>query len=167
MLDAYIYDGKRTPFGRHAGSLAKVRPDDLLAGVIKKVVEESPIKAEAIDDVYVGCGNQGGEDARCVARHALLLAGLPVTVPGMVFQRNCASGLSAITSAAQAITEPAGAPAPDLRRPTTPTVSTDPAPEAGNTGVTCDAATGSEIADGDREESAVAVAVDPVAGTAA
>ena len=69
-------------------------------------------------------------------------------------------------TAAQAITEPAGAPAPDLRRPTTPTVSTDPAPEAGNTGVTCDAATGSEIADGDREESAVAVAVDPVAGTA-
>ncbi|MPY76005.1 MAG: 3-oxoadipyl-CoA thiolase [Alphaproteobacteria bacterium] len=104
MLDAYIYDGKRTPFGRHAGSLAKVRPDDLLAGVIKSVVEGNPVKAEAIDDVYVGCGNQGGEDARCVARHALLLAGLPVSVPGMVFQRNCASGLSAITSAAQAIT---------------------------------------------------------------
>jgi acetyl-CoA C-acetyltransferase len=104
MLDAYIYDGKRTPFGRHAGSLAKVRPDDLLAGVIKKVVESNPIKAEAIDDVYVGCGNQGGEDARCVARHALLLAGLPTSVPGMVFQRNCASGLSAISSAAQAIT---------------------------------------------------------------
>jgi acetyl-CoA C-acetyltransferase len=104
MLDAYIYDGKRTPFGRHAGSLAKVRPDDLLAGVIRKVVEGSPMKAEAIDDVYVGCGNQGGEDARCVARHALLLAGLPTSVPGMVFQRNCASGLSAISSAAQAIT---------------------------------------------------------------
>jgi acetyl-CoA C-acetyltransferase len=104
MLDAYIYDGKRTPFGRHAGSLAKVRPDDLLAGVIKQVVEGNPIKAEAIDDVYVGCGNQGGEDARCVARHALLLAGLPTSVPGMVFQRNCASGLSAISSAAQAIT---------------------------------------------------------------
>ena len=104
MLDAYIYAGKRTPFGRHAGSLAKVRPDDLLAGVIKEVVEKSPVEAEAIDDVYVGCGNQGGEDARCVARHALLLAGLPVSVPGMVFQRNCASGLSAITSAAQAIT---------------------------------------------------------------
>ncbi len=104
MLDAYIYDGKRTPFGRHAGSLAKVRPDDLLAGVIKKVVEGNPIDAAAIDDVYVGCGNQGGEDARCVARHALLLAGLPESVPGMVFQRNCASGLSAISSAAQAIT---------------------------------------------------------------
>ena len=104
MLDAYIYDGKRTPFGRHAGSLAKVRPDDLLAGVIKKVVESNPIDASAIDDVYVGCGNQGGEDARCVARHALLLAGLPESVPGVVFQRNCASGLTAISSAAQAIT---------------------------------------------------------------
>jgi len=104
MLDAYIYDGKRTPFGRHAGALAKVRPDDLLASVIKKVVESNPIDPAAIDDVYVGCGNQGGEDARCVARHSLLLAGLPESVPGMVFQRNCASGLSAITSAAQAIT---------------------------------------------------------------
>ena len=104
MLDAYIYDGKRTPFGRHSGALAKVRPDDLLAGVIKSVVEGNPVDAEAIDDVYVGCGNQGGDDARCVARHSLLLAGLPESVPGMVFQRNCASGLSAITSAAQAVT---------------------------------------------------------------
>jgi len=104
MLDAYIYDGKRTPFGRHAGSLAPVRPDDLLAGVIKSVVEGNPIDPAAIDDVYVGCGNQGGEDARCVARHALLVAGLPESVPGMVFQRNCASGLSAVSTAAQAIT---------------------------------------------------------------
>jgi 3-oxoadipyl-CoA thiolase len=104
MLDAYIYDGKRTPFGRHAGSLAMVRPDDLLAGVIKSVVESNPIDPAAIDDVYVGCGNQGGEDARCVARHALLVAGLPESVPGMVFQRNCASGLSAVSTAAQAIT---------------------------------------------------------------
>ena len=83
----------------------QVRPDDLLAGVIKKVVEGNPIDAAAINDVYVGSGDQGGEDARCVARHALLLAGLPKSVPGMVFQRNCASGLSAaISSAAQAIT---------------------------------------------------------------
>ena len=104
MLDAYIYDGKRSPFGRHAGSLAKVRPDDMLGSVIKSVVESNPIDAEEIEDVYVGCGNQGGEDARCVARHALLLAGLPESVPGMVFQRNCASGLSAISSAAQAVT---------------------------------------------------------------
>jgi 3-oxoadipyl-CoA thiolase len=104
MLDAYLYAGKRTPFGRHAGSLAKVRPDDMLASAIKSVVENNPINAEEIEDVYVGCGNQGGEDARCVARHALLLAGLPESVPGMVFQRNCASGLSAISSAAQAIT---------------------------------------------------------------
>lgn len=103
MLDAYIYAGKRSPFGRHAGSLARVRPDDMLGGVIKSVVESNPIDPEAIDDVYVGCGNQGGEDSRCVARHALLLAGLPESVPGMVFQRNCASGLSAITAAAQAI----------------------------------------------------------------
>ena len=104
MLDAYIYDGARTPFGRHAGSLSKVRPDDMLASVIKEVVGRSPFAAEAIDDVNMGCASQAGEDSRCIARHAILLAGLPIEVPGAVFQRNCGSGLNAIISSAHAIT---------------------------------------------------------------
>jgi len=104
MLDAYIYEGKRTPFGRHAGALAKVRPDDLLGGVIKSVVAKSAFKPEQIEDVIVGCANQGGEDSRCVARHALLMADLPIETPGTVIQRNCASGLSALVHAAHSIT---------------------------------------------------------------
>ena len=104
MLDAYMYEGKRTPFGRYGGELAPVRPDDMLGGVIRKVVEEAPFKAEDIDDVIVGCANQGGEDARCVARHALLVAGVPESVPGQVLQRNCASGLSAVVAAAHSVT---------------------------------------------------------------
>ena len=100
MLNAYIYDGKRTPFGRYAGSLAKVRPDDLLASAIKAVLAGSKFKAEQIEDIVVGCANQGGEDARCVARHAGLAADLPIEIPGTVLQRNCASGLGAIAHAA-------------------------------------------------------------------
>ncbi|MDB5810423.1 MAG: 3-oxoadipyl-CoA thiolase [Betaproteobacteria bacterium] len=104
MLNAYIYDGKRTPFGRYAGSLAKVRPDDLLASAIKSVLAGSKFKAEQIEDIVVGCANQGGEDARCVARHAGLSADLPIEIPGTVLQRNCASGLGAIAHAAHSIT---------------------------------------------------------------
>src|SRR3954469_13819013 len=104
MLDAYIYDGKRTPFGRYAGTLAKVRPDDLLASAIKSVLAGSKFKAEQIEDIVVGCANQGGEDARCVARHAGLSADLPIGIPGTVLQRNCASGLGAIAHAAHSIT---------------------------------------------------------------
>ncbi len=104
MLDAYIYEGKRTPFGRHAGALAKVRPDDMLGGVIKAVVSKSAFKPEQIEDVIVGCANQGGEDSRCVARHALLMADLPIETPGTVIQRNCASGLGALVHAAHSIT---------------------------------------------------------------
>ncbi len=104
MLDAYIYDGKRTPFGRYGGSLSSVRPDDLLGSVIKSVVESNPVNVDEIDDVYIGCGIQSGEDSRCVARHAALSAGLPITTPGVVFQRNCASGLTALSTAAQSIT---------------------------------------------------------------
>ena len=104
MLDAYLYNGTRTPFGRNAGGLAKVRPDDLLADLIKQVVGDSPFAAESIDDVNIGCANQAGEDSRCVARHAALIAGLPVEVPGSVVQRNCGSGMNAIAGAAQAIT---------------------------------------------------------------
>jgi acetyl-CoA C-acetyltransferase len=104
MLDAYIYEGKRTPFGRHAGALAKVRPDDMLGGVIKAVVAASAFKPQQIEDVIVGCANQGGEDSRCVARHALLMADLPIETPGTVIQRNCASGLGALVHASHAIT---------------------------------------------------------------
>jgi len=104
MLDAYIYDGVRTPFGRHAGSLSRVRPDDMLAGVIKEAVKRSKFNPESIDDVAVGCASQAGEDSRCVARHSVLLAGLPIEVPGTVYQRNCGSGMNAIIGAAHAIT---------------------------------------------------------------
>lgn len=104
MLNAYLYDGLRTPFGRHAGALAKVRPDDLLAEVMKVVMNKSAFKPEQIEDIIVGCANQGGEDSRCVARHAGLVAGLPIETPGTVLQRNCASGLGALVHAAHAIT---------------------------------------------------------------
>ena len=104
MLNAYIYNGIRTPFGRNAGALAKVRPDNMMGAVIKEVVENSPFEAADIDDVNIGCGNQAGEDSRCVARHAVLLAGLPIEIPGSVVQRNCGSGMNAIISAAHAIT---------------------------------------------------------------
>ena len=104
MLDAYIYSGKRTPFGRHAGKLSSVRPDDMLGNVIRDTVADTSFSAAQFDDVIVGCGNQAGEDSRCVARHAGLIAGLPIEVPGQVIQRNCASGLSAIISAAHAST---------------------------------------------------------------
>lgn len=103
-LDAYMYTGLRSPFGRHAGALAKLRPDDMLAEVVAKVVAESGFAPEKIEDVVVGCANQGGEDSRCVARHAALVAGLPIEIPGSVLQRNCGSGLNAIAVAAQAIT---------------------------------------------------------------
>lgn len=103
MLNAYLYDGLRTPFGRHAGALAKVRPDDLLAGVIREVMARSPFKPEQVEDLVVGCANQAGEDSRCVARHAGLLAGLPVETAGAVLQRNCGSGLQAIVSASHAL----------------------------------------------------------------
>jgi len=104
MLNAYLYEGLRTPFGRHAGTLAKVRPDDLLADVMRNLMKKSAFKPEQIEDIIVGCANQSGEDSRCVARHAGLLAGLPIDVPGTVLQRNCASGLGALVHAAHAIT---------------------------------------------------------------
>ena len=108
MLDAYIYEGLRTPFGRHAGALSKVRPDDLLAEVIRNLLKKSAFKAEQIEDVVVGCANQGGEDSRCVARHATLVAGLPIETPGTVLQRNCASGLDALVYASRAVTSGEG-----------------------------------------------------------
>jgi len=103
-MEAYIIDGVRTPIGSYQGTLASVRPDDLGALVIKTLVENNPnIPATAYDDVIMGCANQAGEDNRNVARMALLLAGLPYTVPGETVNRLCSSGLSAIINASRAI----------------------------------------------------------------
>ncbi len=104
MLNAYIYDGLRSPFGRHAGELASIRPDDLAATVIQKLLEKTGIPGADIEDVILGDTNQAGEDSRNVARNALLLAGLPVTVPGQTINRLCASGLGAVIDSARAIT---------------------------------------------------------------
>ncbi|MEO4200672.1 3-oxoadipyl-CoA thiolase [Acinetobacter pittii] len=104
MLNAYIYDGLRSPFGRHAGELASIRPDDLAATVIQKLLEKTGVPGAEIEDVILGDTNQAGEDSRNVARNALLLAGLPVTVPGQTVNRLCASGLGAVIDSARAIT---------------------------------------------------------------
>ncbi|MDY7371190.1 3-oxoadipyl-CoA thiolase [Acinetobacter oleivorans] len=104
MLNAYIYDGLRSPFGRHAGELASIRPDDLAATVIQKLLEKTGVLGADIEDVILGDTNQAGEDSRNVARNALLLAGLPVTVPGQTVNRLCASGLGAVIDSARAIT---------------------------------------------------------------
>jgi acetyl-CoA C-acetyltransferase len=104
MLDAYIYDGIRSPIGRHAGKLAPLRPDDLAGEMIAEVVKRNGVKPEDISDVILGCVTQAGEDCRNVARFATLMAGLPPTVPGVTVNRLCASGLQAVTDAARAIT---------------------------------------------------------------
>ncbi len=104
MLDAYIYDGLRSPIGRHAGGLATVRPDDLAAEVIRALVARSAFKPGDIEDVILGCTNQAGEDSRNVARHAALLSGLPVEVAGQTINRLCASGLAAVLDAARSVT---------------------------------------------------------------
>lgn len=103
MLNAYIYAGIRTPFGRHAGALASLRPDDLAASAIAAVMQKTQLPATAIEDVILGNTNQAGEDSRNVARHAALLAGLGVNVPAQTVNRLCASGLGAIIDAARAI----------------------------------------------------------------
>src|SRR5512138_3662766 len=104
MLDAYLYDGLRTPIGRHAGKLAPVRPDDLAAEVLKEVVSRNKVDPVEISDVVLGCVNQAGEDSRNVARFAALLSGLPATTPGVTVNRLCASGLQAVVDAARAVT---------------------------------------------------------------
>jgi acetyl-CoA C-acetyltransferase len=104
MLDAYIYDGLRSPIGRHAGKLATLRPDDLAGEVIAEVVKRNGVDPKDISDVIMGCVTQAGEDCRNVARFAALMAGLPPTVPGVTVNRLCASGLQAVTDAARAIT---------------------------------------------------------------
>lgn len=103
-MNAYIIDGIRTPVGSFGGSLSPVRADDLAAMVIKELLKRNvDIPANAINDVILGCVNQAGDDNRNVARMALLLAGLPFTVPGETVNRLCASGMSAVVNAARAI----------------------------------------------------------------
>ena len=104
MLDAYIYDGLRSPFGRHAGALATVRPDDLIATVMKNLIEKHQLPNDIFDEVLIGNTNQAGEDSRNIARNAALLAGLDVKTPGQTVNRLCASGLSTIIDAARSIT---------------------------------------------------------------
>ncbi len=103
LREAWIVEAVRTPIGRYGGALAKVRPDDLAAAVIRAVVDRSGIDPTLIEDVILGCANQAGEDNRDVARMAVLLAGLPVEVGGLTVNRLCGSGLQAINSAAHAI----------------------------------------------------------------
>jgi 3-oxoadipyl-CoA thiolase len=104
MLNAYIYDGLRTPIGRHAGGLSSIRPDNLAAFVIKSLVQNNNLPNDIFDDVILGNTNQAGEDCRNIARHALLLAGLDVKTPAQTVNRLCSSGLAAIIDAARAIT---------------------------------------------------------------
>jgi 3-oxoadipyl-CoA thiolase len=104
MLDAFVCDAVRTPIGRHGGALAAVRADDLAAVPIAALVARNPgVAWGSVDDVVLGCANQAGEDNRNVARMAALLAGLPVTVPGVTVNRLCGSGLDALAVAARSI----------------------------------------------------------------
>src|ERR1051326_1940760 len=104
MKQVYVVDTIRTAIGKYGGALSSVRPDDLLAHVIKELIKRnSSIDVNAIEDVIAGDANQAGESNRNVARMAALLAGLPVTVPGNTVNRLCASGLQAIMDAARAI----------------------------------------------------------------
>src|SRR5450631_4458779 len=102
--EAFLCDAVRTPIGRYGGALAKVRTDDLAATPIKALMARHPkIDWEKLEEVYFGCANQAGEDNRNVARMALLMAGLPTSVPGLTLNRLCASGLEAVGTAARAI----------------------------------------------------------------
>lgn len=108
MAEAYLVGGVRTPVGRYGGALASVRPDDLASLVVGEAVrraglDQAAIEAGVIDEIILGAANQAGEDNRNVARMSVLLAGLPDSVPGITVNRLCASGMSAITMAAQAI----------------------------------------------------------------
>ena len=100
---AYLVDGLRTPFGRHGGALAGVRADDMAGHVVKGILARNSVPADAVDEVILGCANQAGEDNRNVARMAGLLAGLPISVPGVTVNRLCGSGLQAFNDAARLI----------------------------------------------------------------
>ena len=103
MRPAYVVAGLRSPFGRYGGGLASVRADDLLGAVIAALVAKTGVPADRIDDVIAGCANQAGEDNRNVGRMATLLAGLPVSVPGVTVNRLCGSGMQAVADAARLI----------------------------------------------------------------
>lgn len=103
MKEAVIVDALRTPMGRYRGILKDIRTDDLAAYVIAKLVQRTGINKEEVEDVYLGCTNQAGEDSRNIARNASLLAGLPYTIPGATVNRLCGSGMEAVTQAGRAI----------------------------------------------------------------
>ena len=103
VREAWIVAALRTPFGRYGGALASVRPDDLAATVVRALIERTGVDGSLVEDVILGCANQGGEDNRNVARMVALLAGLPVEVAGLTVNRLCGSGLQAVSSAAHAI----------------------------------------------------------------
>jgi acetyl-CoA C-acetyltransferase len=103
VTDAYVIDAVRTPIGRYGGALANARPDDLAAHVVRAAVERNELPQDAIEEVFMGCTNQAGEDNRNVARMAALLAGLPVEIPGVTVNRLCASGLEAVAQGARQV----------------------------------------------------------------
>ena len=103
-----IIDAVRTPIGRYGGALKNVRADDLGALVIRRLLERNPVDPERISGVIFGCANQAGEDCRNVARMTLLLAGMPVQVPGVTVNRLCGSGMEAVNQSAYAIIAGAG-----------------------------------------------------------
>lgn len=103
VMEAWIVNAVRTPVGRHGGALAGVRPDDLAAIPLKALLERTGVPGGDLEDVYLGCANQAGEDNRNVARMALLLAGIPQSVGGSTVNRLCGSGLDAVASAARAV----------------------------------------------------------------
>src|SRR6202048_4753717 len=103
MAEALIIDAVRTPIGRHRGALKDVRPDDLAAVVLQALVRRNRIPAQRIDEVFLGCANQAGEDNRNVARMAVLLAGFPDSVPAATVNRLCGSGMEAVIQASRMI----------------------------------------------------------------
>ncbi|NPV86722.1 MAG: thiolase family protein [Anaerolineae bacterium] len=103
MREAVIIDAVRSPIGALGGALATTRPDDLAAQVIKALLERTRVDVSIVEEVYLGCANQAGEDSRNIARNALLLAGMPVETGGVTLNRLCASGLTAVSMAARAV----------------------------------------------------------------
>ena len=103
MNEAVIVSAVRTPIGKHGGILKSARPDDLAALVISEVLKRANVEPSLVEEVYLGCANQAGEDNRNVARMAVLLAGFPTDVAAVTFNRLCASGLAALNAAARAI----------------------------------------------------------------
>jgi len=103
MKEVVIIDAIRTPIGKYGGALSSIRPDDMVALLLRKIIERNNLDPNLIDDVYIGCSNQAGEDNRNIARMAIILAGFPVSVPGATINRLCGSGLEAISIAASMI----------------------------------------------------------------